>query len=154
MVHSFRIETARAPLDSVYFVVLRYQHFGQVGAILPGDAGDERSFAVCRKSDCRMVCSLKRAVLTCVAGHTYQFDRMGLLLQSFSRTSLPAFGELAKPLHVSANETVQVGSMRLESKTPANRVAACRCFCAAILSRSVAPPLSSPICCVILGSDD
>ena len=86
MVHSFRIETARAPLDSVYFVVLRYQQFGQIGAILPGNASDERSFAVCRKINCHMVRSLERAVLAFVPRHIHQFDRVSLLLQSFSTT--------------------------------------------------------------------
>src|SRR5580698_1809125 len=154
MVHSFRIETARAPLDSVHFVVLRYQQFGQIGAILPGNAGDERSFAVCRKINCHMVRSLERAVLAFVPRHIYQFDRVALLLQSFSTTWMSASGELPKCLHISANETVQVGFMRLESKTPANRVVACRCFVVALPLRVVAPPLSSRICCVILASHD
>ena len=86
MIHSFRIETARAPLDSVHFVVLRYQQFGQIRPILACDAGDERSFAVCQKINCHMVCSLERAVLAFIPRHIYQFDRVGLLLQSISAT--------------------------------------------------------------------
>src|SRR5580692_4471790 len=71
MVDSFRIETARALLDSVHFIVLRKQQLGEVRAILAGDAGDESSFAACRKCDSHLVCSLKRAVLTEIrATHT------------------------------------------------------------------------------------
>ena len=154
MVHSFRIETARAPLDSVHFVVLRHQQFGQIRPILARDARDERSFAVCRKINRHMVCSLERAVLAFVPRHIYQFDGVGLLLQSFSTTWISASGELPKRLHDSANETVQVGSGWLESKTPANRVVACRCFVVVLPLRVVAPPLSSRICCVILASHD
>ena len=62
MVNSFLIATARAPLSSVYFVVLREQRFGEVGAIRAGDACNESSFAPCWKCNSHMVCSLERAV--------------------------------------------------------------------------------------------
>jgi hypothetical protein len=62
MVNSFLIETARAPLDSVYFEVLRKQPFGEVGEIRAGDACNDSSFAPCWKCGSHLVCSLERIV--------------------------------------------------------------------------------------------
>src|SRR5271170_475903 len=66
MINSFRIETAGATLDSVDFVVLQKQQFGEIRAILAGDASDECAFAACRKCDGHLVsllvCFVERAV--------------------------------------------------------------------------------------------
>jgi hypothetical protein len=43
-------------------IVLRFQKFGEVGAVLAGDPGDESSFAACRKRYGHLLCSLARAV--------------------------------------------------------------------------------------------
>ena len=43
MVHAVRIETAGAALDSVDFVAFGEEEFGEIGAILAGDAGDKGS---------------------------------------------------------------------------------------------------------------
>ena len=43
VVEAFRVERARAADHAVDLVALREQQLGQVGAVLPGDAGDERA---------------------------------------------------------------------------------------------------------------
>jgi len=44
MIDALRVEERRPPLDAVDLVPLCQQKFGKVGAILPGDACDERFF--------------------------------------------------------------------------------------------------------------
>ena len=41
MVDALRVQQRAAALDAVYFVSLGEKEFGEVGAILTGDAGDE-----------------------------------------------------------------------------------------------------------------
>jgi hypothetical protein len=53
-----------------------------------------------------------------------------------------------------ANETVPVGSGCLKSKLPANQFIVGRAIFGALELHSLRPPLSSLICCVILGVND
>src|ERR1051325_4122934 len=45
-VQAVGVEAARASFDTVDFIALLQQKFGEVGAVLAGDAGDERTFHV------------------------------------------------------------------------------------------------------------
>ena len=44
VVNAVGVEQRGAPLDAVHFVALAQQKFGEVGAVLAGDAGDECDF--------------------------------------------------------------------------------------------------------------
>ena len=49
VVDAVGVEQAGPALDAMHFVALVEQKFGQVGAVLPGDAGDQSHF-LCRCS--------------------------------------------------------------------------------------------------------
>jgi len=48
VVDALRVEARGAALDAVHLVALGEQELGEVGAILAGDAGDERDFPIHR----------------------------------------------------------------------------------------------------------
>jgi hypothetical protein len=45
MVDAMRVEQAGAAFDAVHHVALFEQQFGEIGAVLTGDAGDQRGLS-------------------------------------------------------------------------------------------------------------
>ncbi len=51
MVDAIGVEQRRAALDAVHRIALGQQEFGQIGAVLAGDAGDETRLSVMKGTD-------------------------------------------------------------------------------------------------------
>jgi hypothetical protein len=123
VIHAFRTETARAPLDALDFIAFCDRELSEICAVLASDAGDEGSPATIWKGWGHLLCLLdKRAKRekqrigtnsTELAGYFNQFAAIGAEINGNTRRLLD-----------SATEAVSLGCADLRSNHLANSFAA------------------------------